>query len=66
MNLITAPNKHHLDRRSATLAKEGAAAGEVDDLLDTPTLAAWLGVSRQFLEIGRHRGYGPRFVRRAP
>jgi hypothetical protein len=28
--------------------------------------AEWLGVSIQFLEIGRHRGYGPKFVRIGP
>jgi predicted DNA-binding transcriptional regulator AlpA len=60
---IAAPGRHHLDRRADHLAQEGAAAGNTDDLLDTRTVAAWLGVSTQFLEIGRHRGYGPRFVR---
>jgi predicted DNA-binding transcriptional regulator AlpA len=60
---VVAPGRHHLDRRADHLAREGAAAGDTDDLLDTKALAAWLGVSTQFLEIGRHRGYGPRFVR---
>lgn len=62
-HIITVPGRHHLDRRADHLAREGAAAGDTDDLLDTRTVAAWLGVSTQFLEIARHRGYGPRFVR---
>ncbi len=34
-----------------------------EELVNTKELAAWLGVSVQFLEIGRTRGYGPKFVR---
>lgn len=60
----TRPHKHHLDRRAATLAELGA--GAPDDLLPTKAVAEWLGVSIQFLEIGRHKGYGPKFVRIGP
>ena len=56
------PIRHHLDRRAADLAQEGAAAGEPDDLLTTTEVAEWLGLSTQWLEIGRSRGYGPKFV----
>jgi predicted DNA-binding transcriptional regulator AlpA len=56
--------KHHLDRRASTLAEIGA--GAPDDLLPTKAVADWLGVSSQFLEIGRHKGYGPKFVRIGP
>jgi predicted DNA-binding transcriptional regulator AlpA len=55
------PNRHNLDRRAAGLAEDGA--GNLDDLLATPAVADWLGVSTQWLEIGRSRGYGPAFVR---
>jgi predicted DNA-binding transcriptional regulator AlpA len=55
------PERHHLDRRAADLAE--ALEGPPDDLLPTPTTAAWLGVSDQWLEIGRSKGYGPPFVR---
>lgn len=55
---------HHLDRRAATIAAAGT--GDPDDLLDTSEVAEWLAVSSQFLEIGRHRGYGPKFVRLSP
>jgi predicted DNA-binding transcriptional regulator AlpA len=34
-----------------------------EQALSTKEVAAWLGVSVQFLEIGRTRGYGPKFVR---
>ncbi|HUS96770.1 MAG TPA: helix-turn-helix domain-containing protein, partial [Hyphomicrobiaceae bacterium] len=36
------------------------------ELLSTPQLAEWLGVSTQWLEIGRSRGYGPPFIRMSP
>ena len=58
------PQKHHLDRRAADLAV--IDWGNDDDLLTTPQVAAWLSVSEQFLEIGRHRGYGPKFLRLSP
>ncbi len=57
------PMRHHIDRRAAALA---ATDGPDDDLLSTRAVAAWLDVSDQFLEIGRHRGYGPKFTRLSP
>jgi hypothetical protein len=59
----TAPTKHHLDKRAAAIA---AVAGDDDDLLSTREEADWLGVSTQWLEIGRSRGYGPPFERLGP
>ena len=56
--------KHHLDRRAHVIAEQ--IGGGDDDLLSTRALAGLLGVSVQFLEIGRHRGYGPRFIRVGP
>lgn len=53
--------RHHLDRRAGDLAD--ASAGSPDELIDTKTLSRWLGVSQQWCEIARHRGYGPKFVR---
>ena len=58
--------RHHLDRRAADLAAEGAAAGEADELLDTTEVSEWLGISVEWVEIGRSRGYGPAFVRLSP
>ena len=57
--------KHHLDRRAAEIAEKGRQ-GDPDDLLTTEETAAWLGVSRQWLEIGRSKGYGPPFARVGP
>ena len=57
--------KHHLDRRAADIAEKGRE-GDPDDLLTTKEEADWLGVSPQWLEIGRSKGYGPPFVRVGP
>ena len=40
--------------------------GQPDDLLSTVDMSIWLGVSAQWLEIGRTRGYGPTFIRIGP
>jgi hypothetical protein len=55
--------KHHLDKRAGDLIAAGG--GDTDDLLTTKQVATWLGVSVQWLEIGRSKGYGPPFVRLA-
>ncbi len=57
--------RHHLDRRAAEIADKGRQ-GDPDDLLTTQEEADWLGVSRQWLEIGRSKGYGPPFDRIGP
>jgi predicted DNA-binding transcriptional regulator AlpA len=54
---------HHLDRRADQIASDG---GEDDELLSTIKLASWLGVSTQWVEIGRSKKYGPEFVRLGP
>lgn len=51
--------RHHIDRRAHHIVADDGASP--DDLLDTPELADWLGVSHQWLEIGRNMGYGPKF-----
>ena len=58
------PDTLHLDRRANLLATIGAV-GDDDDLLTTPQLAEWLAVSEQWCEIGRHKGYGPPYVKLA-
>ncbi len=60
----TQPLRHHLDRRADALAER--FTGGADDLLSTTALAEMLDVSTQFLEIARHRGLGPQFVRISP
>jgi predicted DNA-binding transcriptional regulator AlpA len=59
-----APNKHHLDRRAAAII--AVDVGADDELLSTRQLADWLGVSAQWLEIGRCKKYGPKFKRIGP
>jgi predicted DNA-binding transcriptional regulator AlpA len=59
---MTKKKSHHLDRRAMAIA-EGAEAQSPNELLSTPALADWFGVSVQWVEIGRHKGYGPPFVR---
>jgi predicted DNA-binding transcriptional regulator AlpA len=57
--------KHNLGVRADSIAGEQPNR-HGDDLLDTSATANWLGVSLQFLTIGRVRGYGPKFVRFGP
>jgi predicted DNA-binding transcriptional regulator AlpA len=61
-----APKTHHLDRRADAIAEQGKEGGTADDLLSTPEVAGWFGVSKEFLENARHRGYGPPFIRIGP
>jgi hypothetical protein len=57
-----APKAHHLDRRASAIAAAGAA-GNDDDLLTTPEVADWFGVSEEWLEQARRGGYGPAFIK---
>jgi predicted DNA-binding transcriptional regulator AlpA len=57
------PRRHHLDRRAAEIA---AQCGDDDELLDTRQLANLLHVSTAWVEIARHEGNGPPFVRLTP
>jgi predicted DNA-binding transcriptional regulator AlpA len=57
----SAPTKHHLDRRADQIS--AADVGADDDLLTTRQVADWLGVSTQWVEIGRGKNYGPPFTR---
>jgi predicted DNA-binding transcriptional regulator AlpA len=58
-----ATRKFHLDKRADAIA---AAPGDEDEMMTTPETAAWLGVSVQWLDIGRHEGYGPPFQKLGP
>jgi predicted DNA-binding transcriptional regulator AlpA len=52
------PNFLLLDRRALHIANLGIGA-DPELLIDTKQVAEWLGVSVQWAEIGRSRGYGP-------
>ena len=62
---VAPPKRHHIDRRATDLVA-ASSSRDPDDLLSTQQVAGWIGVSEQFLEIGRHRGYGPKFVKVSP
>jgi predicted DNA-binding transcriptional regulator AlpA len=59
------PRRHHLDRHAEAII-EAAASGSDDDLLTTEEMAAWFRTSKEWLEIGRYKGYGPKFIKLAP
>jgi predicted DNA-binding transcriptional regulator AlpA len=59
-----ADRRLHIDKRADQLVQQGG--GLSDDMLNTTEVAEWFGVSTQFLEIGRHLGYGPPFIRLTP
>jgi hypothetical protein len=63
LSMYPQPTNHHLDRRADKLVDQ---PGDDDDLLKTEEAADWLGVSPQWLEIGRGVGYGPPFLRISP
>ena len=65
MTVIHFNGRHHLDRRAEALIEQ-ANAGTDDELIDTVKTALWLGVSPQWLEIGRSRGWGPPFIKLSP
>jgi hypothetical protein len=47
-------------------AKAAVSDGQLQpEYLDTREAAIYLGLSTQYLEIGRHRGYGPRYHKMA-
>jgi hypothetical protein len=59
------PEKHHIDKRADLVA------AQINDsipsaLLSTAEVSRLIGYSTQWLEIGRHRGYGPPFIRVGP
>jgi hypothetical protein len=61
----------HLDRRiDQILALEPPVFDKNnnpdDDLLTTDVVAGWLGVSKEWLEVGRVHGYGPPFKKLGP
>jgi predicted DNA-binding transcriptional regulator AlpA len=60
-----APSRHHIDKRANELIQAHSRDG-ADDLLNTKQVAGILGLSTQWLEIGRCRGFGPPFVRLSP
>ena len=61
MNTARIKGRHNIDRRASRILTD--VEGDADDLLTTGATAQWLGVSEQWLELGRTRKYGPKFTR---
>jgi predicted DNA-binding transcriptional regulator AlpA len=61
------PTRHNLDRRALAIM-DAANQGTDDQLMTTPEVAVWLGVTEAWLEIGRskNKGYGPPYIRLSP
>jgi hypothetical protein len=57
------PRRFHFDKRIDSIV---SAPGADDDLLTTAEVAAWLGVSVQWVDIGRSESYGPPFQKLGP
>jgi hypothetical protein len=57
--------RHNLDKRAPAII-EAANAGTDDELLTTTQVAVWFGLSPEWLEIGRSKGWGPPFLRLSP
>jgi predicted DNA-binding transcriptional regulator AlpA len=54
------PRKFHFVKRIPSIAD---APGGDDDLLSAAELAAWFGMSVEWVDIGRSEGYGPPYVK---
>jgi predicted DNA-binding transcriptional regulator AlpA len=59
------PKFLQLDRHAQHIANLANGANP-NELLCTKQLAAWLGRSKQWVEIGRSRGYGPPYIKLGP
>lgn len=58
------PSFHHrIDHKADEIAARVSAAGNPDDLLRVGQVADLLGKSEGWLNIGRSKGYGPRFCK---
>jgi predicted DNA-binding transcriptional regulator AlpA len=63
---MTDLGSHHLDRRAGTIAEGVDSSGNPDDLLTSAQTAHLLGYSKEWVECGRSRGWGPPFIRLSP
>jgi predicted DNA-binding transcriptional regulator AlpA len=58
------PKNHFHDKLASVLAKH--IEGDDDVVVRTPAAASMLGMSVQWMESGRHYGYGPAFIHIGP
>lgn len=57
------PRRLRLDKNAKAIADAGRTTDHPDDLLTSEEVAKWIGTSTQFVELGRMRDYGPRYIR---
>ena len=63
----TTKKRHHLDRRADQIVADLENSNSAPDrLYTTKQLAALLAVSEAWVEITRHKGEGPRWVKLGP
>jgi predicted DNA-binding transcriptional regulator AlpA len=58
------PAKLHIDKRADAIV--AVDDGRSDEMMSTIEVAAWLGMSTQWLEGARHRGFGPKYMNLGP
>jgi predicted DNA-binding transcriptional regulator AlpA len=58
------PQTHHLDKRASRLAE--IIDGPDDQVIRTRDAALVLGMSKAWMEAGRHYGFGPTFIHIGP
>ena len=61
----TPPTRHNIDRRADQVIAD-SNGGDDDDMLSSQEVANWLGVSIQWVEIGRTKKWGPKFHKLSP
>jgi predicted DNA-binding transcriptional regulator AlpA len=59
------PSKLHIDKRADAIV-DNTDVGRADEMLSTVEVAAWLGMSTQWLEGARFRGFGPKYMNLGP
>ena len=62
---VAAPESFHIDKRAASIVAASTGTDD-DELLSTPQMAIWFGVSEQWLAIRRGRGGGPPYEQLGP
>jgi predicted DNA-binding transcriptional regulator AlpA len=61
--ITTTARPKHTDVVATTSPPPSLHGIDDDALLDTASTAIWLGVSHQWLELARNKGYGPRYIK---
>lgn len=63
--MTSSSKRFHIDRHASALADDPIGA-DPDRLLDTHAVARWFDVSEAWVEIGRSKNRGPKYVKLGP